>query len=191
MRLQQLARTQQAVALLRCGMRTTLVQRITGLRAALVRELHREIHADKPKSGQLPSTHAVLDSVLSQASASLFIALYRALGGAETERQIQLEALLQAHRLYLEQQERVAAGGRLGPAIDINAAWVLARDLTTGLALRRFCRQCRIHYLAADFSRTALQCPICRLKQRGGWRGRGGVRPAKDDEAVDAQPPAH
>lgn len=76
MRLQQLARTQQAVALLRGGMRTTLVQRITGLRAELVRELHREIHEDKPKSGPLPSTQTLLDSVISQASASLFIALY-------------------------------------------------------------------------------------------------------------------
>ncbi|MEA3643656.1 MAG: flagellar transcriptional regulator FlhC, partial [Lamprobacter sp.] len=70
MRLQQLARTQQAVALIRGGMRTTLVQRITGLRAELVRELHREIHADKPKSGSLPSTQTLLDSVISQASAS-------------------------------------------------------------------------------------------------------------------------
>ncbi|MEA3643467.1 MAG: FlhC family transcriptional regulator, partial [Lamprobacter sp.] len=106
----------------------------------------------------------------------LFIALYCALGGPETERQIQLEALLQAHRLYREQQGRLAACGRLGPSIDINGAWVLARDLTTGLAMRRFCRECHIHYLAADFSRTALQCPICKLKQRGGWWPRGGVR---------------
>nr|WP_242513184.1 FlhC family transcriptional regulator [Halochromatium salexigens] len=93
--------------------------------------------------------------------------------------------------MYLEQQDRVVARGRLGPPIDINGAWVLARDLTTGLAMRRFCRQCHIHYLAADFSRTALQCPICRLKQRGGWRRRGGVRVAKDDEAVEAQPQGH
>jgi hypothetical protein len=123
----------------------------------------------------------VLDSILRQASASLFMALYRAIGGPETERQIQLEALLQAHRLYLEQQERVAAGGRLGPAIDINAAWVLARDLTSGLAVRRFCQRCHIHYLAADFSRTALQCPICRLKRRADWRRRGGSTNTSSD----------
>ncbi|MEA3643148.1 MAG: FlhC family transcriptional regulator, partial [Lamprobacter sp.] len=118
----------------------------------------------------------------------LFIALYCALGGPETERQIQLEALLQAHRLYREQWDRLGAGGRLGAPIDINAAWVLARDLTTGLTLRRFCRQCHIHYLAADFSRTALQCPICKLKQRSVWRPRGGLRSAKDGEAVEVQP---
>lgn len=188
MRLEQLDRSQQAVALLRRGMRTTLVQRITGLGGEIVRELHWEIHGNKPKSGQLPSTHGVLGSVLSQASASLFIALYRALGGPDTQRQIKLEALLEAHRLYLEHQDRVAAADRLGVPIDINAAWVLARDLATGLAKRRFCRPCNVHYLAAEFSRSALQCPICTLKQRAGWRRRGGVQRAAHDGHVDEPP---
>lgn len=54
MRLQQLARTQQVVTLLRCGIRTTLVQRIIALRTELVRKLRREAREQKPEPEQLP-----------------------------------------------------------------------------------------------------------------------------------------
>ena len=57
----------------------------------------------------------------------------------------------------------LAGYSELGEPIDINQAWVLARDLGTGLAALRFCARCNVHYLAGDASRTALRCPICAL----------------------------
>ncbi len=174
MRLQQHARMQLAIDLIERAMRTSIVARVTQLRPALLRELHREVHGDKPVAGQLPSTSGILRSPRLQASASVFVALYQALGGAPSAGAVDVRALMHAHRLYLEQLSALPAAETLGEPIDINAAWVIARDLTTGLAARRFCPHCAVHYLAADFSRRSLQCPICALKRGRSWRrGRG------------------
>ncbi|KAA6184239.1 flagellar transcriptional regulator FlhC [Thiohalocapsa marina] len=170
MRLERLNRTQQAVTLLQRGMRTSLVSHVSGLRSPVVRELHHEIHGDKPSGGPLPSLSGLLLSPRLRASASVFVALYRALGGTEVLHRVDLAALLKAHQLYQAQIEHLAAEATLGEPIDINAAWVIARDLTTGLARLHVCPHCAVHYLAGDLSRTALHCPLCILKRGRGWR---------------------
>ena len=163
MRLEHHARMQQAIALIERSMRTSIVARVTDLAPAVLRELHQEIHGCRPAAGQLPTSSGVLRSPRGRASASVFAALYRAFGGAAVQAGVDLDALLSAHRLYLEQIATVAGCSKLGEPIDINQAWVLARDLGTGLAALRFCARCKVHYLAGDASRTALRCPICAL----------------------------
>ncbi len=164
MRLQHHARTQLAITLIRRGMRTSLVGRISGLRPAVLRALHHEIHGCKPLPGQLPSTGSLLISARRQATASVFAGLYRAFGGAAVYRSIDIEALLTGHRLYLEQMARLAGSDSLGAPLDVNQGWVIARDLTTGLALFRSCQRCAIPYVAGAFSHRAVDCPICALK---------------------------
>jgi hypothetical protein len=145
-------------------MRTSLVGRISGLRPAVLRTLHHEIHGCKPLPGQLPSTGSLLGSARRQANASVFAGLYRAFGGAAVERSINVEALLTGHRLYLEQMAGLTGSDTLGSPIDINQGWVIARDLTTGLVLFRICERCAIPYVAGAFSRRSVDCPICALK---------------------------
>jgi len=163
MRLERHARMQQAIALIERSMRTSIVARITAVAPGVLRELHQEIHGCRPAAGQLPTSSAILRSPRGRASASVFAALYRAFGSAAVQAGVDLDALLSAHRLYLEQIATVAGCSELGAPIDINQAWVLARDLGTGLAVLRFCARCNVHYLAGDASRTALRCPICAL----------------------------
>lgn len=170
MKLQQFARTEQAIDLLKRGLRTSLVQQISGLSAPIVRALHHEIHGSKPKPGQRPTMSGLLRSTKRQASASLFVALYRTLGGQRTAQQIELEALLQAHRLYREHAERFASPDQLGAPLDINAAWVIAQALTTGALTLQACHHCQVDFVVCDFSRIALQCPVCVLKQRARQR---------------------
>ena len=180
MRLQHHAKTQLAITLIRRGMRTSLVGRISGLRPAVLRTLHHEIHGCKPLPGQLPSTGSLLGSARRQANASVFAGLYRAFGGAAVQRSIDIEALLTGHRIYLEQMARLAASGTLGPSLDINHGWVIARDLTTGLVLFRSCERCAIPYLAGAFSRRAVDCPICALKvSRPSREGEDDARPKR------------
>ncbi|MFB1489731.1 MULTISPECIES: FlhC family transcriptional regulator [unclassified Thiocapsa] len=186
MRLQHHARTQLAITLIRRGMRTSLVGRISGLRPAVLRTLHREIHGCKPLPGQLPSTGSLLGSARRQANASVFAGLYRAFGGAAVQRSIDIEALLTGHRLYLEQMVRLAASDTLGAPLDINQGWVIARDLTTGLVLFRTCERCAIPYVAGAFSRRAVDCPICALKMSRPSRDGADRRPP--DEAVHSPP---
>jgi len=165
MRLERHERTQRAIALIRRGMRTSIVWQISGLAPVLVRELYEEVHGRRPTAGQLPTSSGILCSPHRQASASLFAALYRALGGETIARTVVVDALLKAHALYLEQLDRLP-GEPLGPPMDINQAWVIARDLTIGEARFRGCQRCGIRYLAGDFSRVALCCPVCVLKGR-------------------------
>ncbi|WP_269752055.1 FlhC family transcriptional regulator [Thiocapsa bogorovii] len=186
MRLRHHARTQLAIALIRRGMRTSLVARISGLRPAVLRELHHEIHGCKPLPGQLPSTATLLGTARRQANASLFTGLYRAFGGAAVQRSIDIEALLTGHRLYLEQMTRLAASDTLGSPLDINHSWVIARDLTTGLVLFRSCERCAIPYVARAFSHRAVDCPICALKVSR--QSRDGADHLPPDEAVHSPP---
>ena len=186
MRLRHHARTQLAIALIRRGMRTSLVARISGLRPAVLRELHYEIHGCKPLPGQLPSTATLLGTARRQANASLFTGLYRAFGGAAVQRCIDIEALLTGHRLYLEQMAGLTGSDTLGPPLDINQGWVIARDLTTGLVLFRTCEPCAIPYVAGAFSRRSVDCPICALKVSRPSRD-GADRP-QPDEAVHSAP---
>ena len=75
----------------------------------------------------------------------------------------------------------LAGYSELGAPIDINQAWVLARDLGTGLAALRFCARCKVHYLAGDASRTALRCPICALMPGGRAASRAPPPVARDN----------
>jgi hypothetical protein len=165
MRLERHDRTARAIALIRRGMRTSIVGHISGLPPATVRALYKEVHGRRPTPGQLPTSSGVLCSPRRQASATLFAVLYRALGGEAIERTVVVDALLKAHVLYVEQLGRLQ-GEPLGSPIDINQAWIIARDLTIGEARFRCCGSCGIRYLIADFSRTALRCPVCVLKSR-------------------------
>ena len=48
------------------------------------------------------------------------------------------------------------------------AAWVLARDITTGAVYFRDCARCAVHYLCARESFSPPGCPICALRRRDG-----------------------
>lgn len=163
MRIDLHARAGLAISLIRRGMRTSIVGQVTGVHPVVLRELHHEIHRRKPASGQLPSSGGVLRSPLIQASASAFASLYRALAAADIRTVVDNRALVEAHDLYLEQVGDLASAGGQGVPIDINHAWIIARDLTTGVVRFQFCRRCRVHYLVADLSDRPPTCPLCAL----------------------------
>lgn len=164
MRLDMHARAAEAIALIRRGMRTSIVGYITGVHPVVLRELHHEIHRSKPASGQLPSSGGVLRSSLMRASASAFAALYRSLAAGDIGTTVDTHALVKAHDLYLEQVGDLVPAGRHGTPIDINQAWIIARDLTTGVVRFQFCRRCRVRYLVADLSDRPPTCPLCALR---------------------------
>ncbi|MEA3278587.1 MAG: FlhC family transcriptional regulator [Pseudomonadota bacterium] len=165
MRLDLHARTDLAIALIRRRMRTSIVRKITGIHPVILRELHHEIHGCKPVSGQLPSSNGILHTPLTQASASVFAALYRSFGGADIHKAVDVDALVKAHDLYVDQFGGLSSSGRPGVPVDITQAWIIARDLTTRIARSQFCDRCQVHYLIADLPRTPPTCPICVLKR--------------------------
>lgn len=178
MRLELHARMDLAIALIRRGMRTSIVGQITGVHPALLRQLHHEIHRRKPASGQLPTSYGVLRTPLLQAGASAFASLYRSLAPGDIRLALDTDALVGAHDLYLEQVGGIVASGEHGTPIDINQAWTIARDLTTGVVRFQFCARCRVHYVVADLSNTPPNCPLCVLNR--GHRSTGAREPKGD-----------
>jgi len=178
MRLELHARMDLAIALIRRGMRTSIVGQITDVHPALLRQLHHEIHQRKPASGQLPTSYGVLRSPLLQAGASAFASLYRSLAPGDIRLALDTDALVGAHDLYLEQVGSIVASGEHGTPIDINQAWAIARDLTTGVVRFQFCTRCRVHYVVADLSNTPPNCPLCVLNR--GQRSAGAREPKGD-----------
>lgn len=187
-RLQLHARMDLAIALIRRGMRTSIVGQITGVHPALLRQLHHEIHRRKPASGQLPTSYGVLRTPLLQAGASAFASLYRSLAPGDVRLALDTDALVGAHDLYLEQVGGIVGSGEHGTPIDINQAWTIARDLTTGVVRFQFCARCRVHYVVADLSNRPPSCPVCALHRH---RVRRGSRRRGSEISLDEHPCAH
>gem|GEM_PF-306555 len=141
-----------AVALLRHQARIPLVAVATGLPEPSLLALYRDLHGRSPVAGQLrASAGAVLRPYRRHFHATLFAALYRRLAGDDSPRQ-DARGLLRAYELY----RRLAPADHYG--IDINVAWVIARDLSTRLVTLRRCPRCASPYLIAADSIT---CPFC------------------------------
>ena len=141
-----------AVALLRHQARITLVAAATGLPEPSLLALYRDLHGQSPVAGQLrASAGAVLRPYRRHFHATLFAALYHRLAGEGGPRQ-DARRLLQAYERY----RRLAPADHYG--IDINTAWVIARDLRTRLVTLRRCPRCNSPYL---MTADSISCPFC------------------------------
>lgn len=161
--LDEYARLGLAVELLCRNARVPIVRSLTDLPRAVVRRMHREIHGESAHSGQLPTTAAVMSTRVRHVQVSLWVCLYAGLGGAGVYRVVNPRALIDACDTYTQ----VLRAQGQDPVLDINDAWVIARDLRTRAARLRSCPRCQVRYLVCEDSRVPPSCPICALRARG------------------------
>jgi len=166
MKLAALQRFDNAVTLIRRGMRISIVSRITGIHLKLLRSLHREIRGHGPSAGQMPSTSGILATRSAQATASVLAEIYRSAGGSSIYDHIDMTALLTAHDLYRELLEVAVPSASPVKPLDITLAWIIARDIQTGAVYFQECRHCHIQFLSAADARSPPGCPICALKRQ-------------------------
>ena len=166
MKLAAIQRFDNAVALIRRGVRLSIVSRITGIHLKLLRSLHREIHGRGATSGQMPSTSSILATRSAQATASVLAEIYRSAGGSSIYDQIDMTALLTAHDLYRELMETAVPPTSPVKLLDITQAWIIARYIRTGAVYFQKCRHCHIQFLSAADARSPVGCPICALKRQ-------------------------
>ena len=162
--LDDLARMELAVALLRRQARVSIAHHETGVPRPKLRALHWELHGRGASCGQLPAIGgATIQTRAQQVHAGLFAALYGRYAGPGLHRQLAIRAVIAAYDLY-----RLMA---LPEALlDFNGAWVIARDLRVGTSEWRHCAPCELHYLVSSASRLAPTCPFCALYARRGGR---------------------
>ena len=166
MKLAAIYRFDTAVDLIQRGLRLSIVSHTTGIPLKTLRSLYHEIHRCSPPAGQLPSLRSMLTTRFAQAIASVFAALYRSAGGSAVYDRIDMPTLLTAHELYLSLLGDIINCEPSAKPLDINQAWVIARDIRTGAACFQECRDCLIRYIYTKDIRLAPRCPICALRRR-------------------------
>ena len=166
MKLEAIRRFDTAVALIHRGLRLSIVSHVTGIHIKTLRPLYHEILGCRPPSGQMPSSSGILSTRSAQAMASVIAALYQAAGGDRIYKEIDLAALLAAHDLYLELIDAVLPQSSLEKPLDITQAWIIVRDIQTGVINLEYCSHCRIRYVHAATGRLPPGCPICAMRKR-------------------------
>jgi len=155
-------KTEQALTLIRCGFRTKIVEHATGLRMSIVRQLYKEIWGCSPTPGMLPQSVNVVKSWGRLAQASLFADMYHGLHGSIIYRQVDITRVLCAYRAYVMLHNQMALPKQ---PLDINAAWVIARDLRAGTAMLRRCK-CGYPTMLLAHQHKKMLCPICQAPVR-------------------------
>lgn len=149
-----------ALRLLARGARTKIVESHTGLSAYVLRSLRKDLGVAHAANGPIPyQGGGGLACRETQIHLSLFAAAYRRIGGNGVAARIDIDAVIGAHDLYHRAIEGAAR-------LDINAAWLVARDLHSGWARLVNCPSCAVAYLAWDSAGTPATCPYCALYDR-------------------------
>jgi flagellar transcriptional activator FlhC len=161
-------RLASAVELLRNGYRTRIVQAATGLPAGAIRKLCSSVLGKPATPGQLPEASSVTISWGRCADAALFAGIYHEIGGESIYRNVDPYLVLHAHSIYQivrEQIDRMPTrrSDERPKILDINHAWVIARDLRAKTAVLAVCSNlgCRYHNLLVVGSHKQLACALC------------------------------
>lgn len=165
--LKRYQKQQHAIELLSMGFRSPIVVIETDLPSSAVRDLAKVIGDGKrASSGPLPSPNYILNSVNALAEASLFAGLYRSMGGEAIYDSIDIEVLCSAFKMY-EELRSFHFGHEKIQILDINRAWVIARDLRSSTAWLKHCPEDG-YYLIVEKQRVPSGCPWCSLSKVGG-----------------------
>jgi hypothetical protein len=135
---------------------------LTGLPEAEIRLLYWMLHGARPPGGPLPSTGTLLASRGAQARVSAFVSLYRRIGGPGAFAHVDPVLLIRSFDLF---QELAPAEAERARVFDFTAAWVLTRDLRSGVAELKFCKVCRLIYLTSQESTLPPNCPFCSFRK--------------------------
>jgi hypothetical protein len=158
-----------ALRLLARGARNVIVETHTGLSAYVLRSLRKDLGVDHVANGPIPYPGgSALACRETQIHLGLVAAAYRRIGGKGVQARIDIDAVIGAHDLY---RRSIEGGVRL----DINDAWMVARDLHSGWAQLVDCPSCAVDYLSWDSASPECACPYCALYDR----------PAGDPEQTD------
>lgn len=144
----------RAISMLSQDLRPCIVVLETGITKPKARELYREIHGVRPRSGQMRDADSIVRTRREFSAASCIMSFYCALAPNYASR-VDPEAVMAAHRIYLE--DNPPASHR----ITLNEVWVLARALRSAEARLVPCSKCSAKYLEVARQHYAPACPHC------------------------------
>lgn len=154
-----------AIKLFKLGLKVNIVSTFTKLNYAPLRNLYKATFDESPKSGPLPEVNGILDTRRLLIEGAIFIKAYIFIG-KNVLNEIDANALIKAYEHYkkLRISFGIAADSRWH-LIDINHAWVLARNLITGqIKLKKCPNGCDYIEVSQQYNR--LECQLCKLIHR-------------------------
>mgnify|MGYP000973850670 CR=1 FL=1 len=154
MRVGDLETYQLADALIRSGLRISIVASLTGLSVKWLRQTHVHLFGVSPVNGRLPDNClSFTQNYEAAARLSSFVTLHMGLHGGPVAGG---KELLTTWREY----------ERLCGAIDINAGYYVCRDVRVSIVSLMRCSHCRTLYIYDGKRRYTSQCPYCYLAKR-------------------------
>ena len=158
-----------AYELLKRRLRTSYVSHVVkGFTLEELRDMHKEIHGESPKSGLLPAIEAIPHVRESMLYISLFASLYRCASQVDIKQETDVWAVIFAWDFLCEMfpdhiRER-RPYGKIRPA-NFSEAWVIAQSLRSGLASLHYCESCHGEYLIIVGSKFPPTCQICAIDE--------------------------
>lgn len=149
------------VRMAKCGFRSAIIRAQTGLTRKQVASLRKRLGIVGPaESGPLPLAHSILTGKAKAMEASLFMLNYLYL--AKTPRiDVDIDAVIAAHDQYFHCHGAIRGGQvDLDNFLDIDDAWVVARDYRAQEVMMRSCSGCHIQFVASIHDNRQC-CPIC------------------------------
>lgn len=154
MRVGELETYHLADALIRSGLRISIVASLSGLSVKWLRQTHVYLFGVSPVNGRLPDNClSFTHNYEAAARLSAFVALHLDLHGTSVGGG---RELLTTWREY----ERLCGG------IDINAGYYVVRDVRASIVSLMRCPQCRTLHLYDGKRRYTSRCPYCYLVSR-------------------------
>jgi len=164
----QYAVATQAAYLLQRGLSAPIVALETGINELQAKRLRATLGLGAARRGMMRETASLTARDDGAIEIALFANIYRKLGGQQILRAVQIDAMVRAYDQYLSLRRFI--GLQEQRAININQAWVLARDARSGVLLWRRCtdQRCRSVYVLTKPTSEPVRsvCPVCRMEER-------------------------
>lgn len=147
--------------LVKAGMRTAIIAIEADMSRKQITAARKRFQIrGNSESGPLPQAENILGSRALTLEASLFMQAYLSIAQQPKVR-VDILSVLAAHDHYLDCHAGIRDGKIDTDCIlDLDRAWVLARDFRTMEVGMRTCHDCRIEFVAT-FNDRRRACPIC------------------------------
>jgi len=149
-----------ALQLIRLGAKTQVTQYATGLSEWTVRRLWKECRDDAPRRGIVPELSKIVRTRQQQLEAALFVAIYVLASDRNVFREVDFNAWVRSHELYLRM--RTGSAFEQNKSFDINATFRVVTSLRQGdnRTQLRSCQNCRSYYFDT-IDMIDVKCPVC------------------------------
>ncbi|WP_237046859.1 FlhC family transcriptional regulator [Aquipseudomonas alcaligenes] len=149
------------IQLVKAGLRTAIIVAESGMTRKQITAARKRLNIrGNAESGPLPQAESLLGSRQLTLEASLFMHAYLMIAH-QPKVGIDIRSVVAAHTHYLDCHASLRGQQiDIETVLDLDRAWVLARDYRAMVISMRTCQDCRLEFVSS-FNDRRFCCPIC------------------------------